>query len=303
MSAPTIAPGVWGVVATPFHGPDLEVDHASVAALAAHYERVGARGLTVLGVFGEAAALTRTERQEVLRTIVDAVDLPLIVGVTTLSTRPAIDEVTDAQAVAGERIAGVMLQLNSGDPATLSRHLQAVADATGAGIVAQNYPVASGVAVGLDAEIAALSDVNALVAIKAEAAPTARRIAALTGRFDVPVFGGLGGIGLLDELAAGSAGAMTGFSYPEALVETVAAHHRDGFRAARSALLPYLPLVNFEQQPGIGLAIRKGCLVARGLIAEGGVRSPSPGLPPALVAQLHAHITAIESDRAATPPR
>ena len=49
--------GVWGVVPTPFAGSALDVDADSLAQLAEHYEAVGAVGLTLLGVFGEAASL------------------------------------------------------------------------------------------------------------------------------------------------------------------------------------------------------------------------------------------------------
>jgi 4-hydroxy-tetrahydrodipicolinate synthase len=303
MAREPLQPGVWGIVATPFAGPALDVDHESLARLVKTYEQLGVTGPTVLGVFGEAAALDQAERRAVLATVATATALPLVVGVTSLATRPAIAEILDAQGVLGARMAAAMVQLNSPDPDALGRHLRAVAQATGAGIVAQNYPVSSGVSVDLDAELAALTGVPELVAVKAEAAPTARRIAALAERLDVPVFGGLGGIALLDELSLGAAGAMTGFSYPEGLLETVHAFRAGGFEAARDAITPYLPLINFEQQPGIALAIRKTCLVERGLIAQPGVRSPARALPPVLLDQLHRHLRAVEVARAARTQR
>ena len=95
----------------------------------------------------------------------------------------------------------------------------------------------------------------------------------------MPVYGGLGGVGLLDELAAGAAGAMTGFSHPEGLQAALTAWADGGFRAAREAFAPWLPLVNFEAQPGVGLALRKEVLRRRGIIAESIVRPPAPKLP------------------------
>jgi len=299
MTKEPLAPGVWGIIATPFAGPALDVDHASLARLVKSYEVLGATGLTVLGVFGEAVALDPEERRAVLATVAAATSLPLVVGVTSLATRPAIAEIASAQDVLGDRLTAAMVQLNSAAPGVLARHLRAVAEATGAGIVAQNYPVSSGVSIDLDAELKALTSVPDIVAVKAEAAPTARRIAALVARLDVPVFGGLGGIALIDELALGAAGAMTGFSYPEGLLETVQAFEQGGFEAGRAAITPYLPLINFEQQPGIALAIRKTCLVARGLIAEAAVRAPAPPLPSVLVDQLHRHLHAVEAARVA----
>ena len=66
------------------------------------------------------------------------------------------------------------------------------------------------------------------------------------------------------------------------------AWQRDGYEAAREALLPYLPLINFEQQAKIALAVRKECLRQRGLIADAGVRAPAAPFPEVLRTAAHA---------------
>jgi 4-hydroxy-tetrahydrodipicolinate synthase len=290
---PALDRGVWGVVATPFAAPSLAVDHDGLAGLVGHYERIGVVGLTVLGVFGEAVQLDTGERRAVLETVRDAVALPLVAGVTALGTAPAIEEVRQAQRVTGDRLAAVMLQVNSPNPAVLAAHLRAIHQATGAAVVVQDYPVASGVTITADALVAAVRPLPFVAAVKAEAPPTPVAVAALTTALDVPVFGGLGGIGLLDELAAGSAGAMTGFSFPEGLIACVDAWRAGGYAAAREAFLPYLPLVNFEQQAKVALAIRKECLRRRGLIAGSAVRPPAAGMPGPLRDQLRHHLDAL----------
>jgi 4-hydroxy-tetrahydrodipicolinate synthase len=289
----SLAPGVWGVLATPFSGPGLEPDTDSLAGLARHAQAAGVTGLTVLGVFGEAVRLSAAERRAVLATVVGSVDVPLVVGATSLDTAPLLDEVRLVQEVAGNRLAAVMVQVHSPSAELVRAHLQAVHDATGAAIVAQDYPVASGVRIGTAELVRALTGLPFVAAVKAESPPTAAAVAALTGALHVPVFGGLGGLGLLDELAVGAAGAMTGFSFPEGLVACVDAWRDGGFPAARAAFLPYLPLIAFEQQPGIGLAIRKECLRRRGLLAEAGVRPPAPPLPSSLRDQLARHLDAL----------
>lgn len=290
----TLAPGVWGVVATPFSGSTGDLDEPSLARLVEHYASLGVSGLTVLGVFGEAASLDTDERRAVLETVVDTVDLPLVVGATSLATKPVLAEAALAAEVVGDRLAGVMVQVNSADPHVLGRHLIAVHEATGAGLVVQDYPLVSGVHIGPAALAAALADTPGVVAVKAEAPPTPPAIATLTAKLDVPVFGGLGGLGLLDELAAGAAGAMTGFSYPEGLLACVQAWQDGGYAAARAAFLPYLPLVNFEQQAKIALAIRKECLRRRGLILDAAVRPPALSLPESLREQLARQLDAVE---------
>ncbi|YCK80913.1 dihydrodipicolinate synthase family protein [Arthrobacter sp. D3-18] len=282
--------GVWGVVATPFQGSTLDVDLDSLAELVEHYESIGATGLTVLGVFGEAAALTPDERRDVLETVVECPSLPLVVGVTALATRPAIEEVLAAQEVAGSRLAAVMVQANSARAETVIAHLDAIQRTTGAKIVLQDYPLASGVSIATSALISVVIACESVIAVKAEAPPTSVAIAELSAAVGVSVFGGLGGQGLLDELMAGAAGAMTGFSYPEALIACVRAWHQDGYEAAHRELLPYLPLINFEQQAKVALAIRKECLRERGLIKDSGVRVPAAGFPENLRNSMEIHL-------------
>lgn len=286
----SLAPGVWGVVATPFQGSTLDVDLDSLSGLVEHYEAIGATGLTVLGVFGEAAALTAEERRQVLEIAVECTNLPLVVGVTALATRPAIEEIRAAQSVAGERLAAVMVQANSARPEVVIANLDAIHRATGAKVVLQDYPLASGVSISTKALISVVTWCSFVIAVKAEAPPTSVAIAELTAAVGVSVFGGLGGQGLLDELMAGAAGAMTGFSYPEALIACVRAWQEDGYQAARDQLLPYLPLVNFEQQAKVALAIRKECLRERGLIRDAGVRPLAAGFPEDLRSSMGTHL-------------
>ncbi|MDF3311045.1 dihydrodipicolinate synthase family protein [Rhodococcus sp. T2V] len=288
--------GVWGVVATPFIGSTQDVDTDSLANLVEHYERIGAVGLTVLGVFGEAAALSTDERALVLETVTEASDLPLVVGVTALTTRPVVDEIRAARAAAGERIRAFMVQANSADADVVTDHLQAVHGVTGAAIVLQDYPAASGVAIGTAALAAVVRRCEFVAAVKAESPPTSVAVAELTAAVDVSVFGGLGGQGLLDELASGAAGAMTGFSCPEALVACVRAWQTGGYEAAREVLQPFLPLVNFEQQARIALAVRKELLLQRGLIRDSAVRAPAVPFPEVLRDSLTTHLA--EASRA-----
>lgn len=290
-----LARGVWGVVATPFTDA-AEIDEASLVRLVQFYESIGAAGLTVLGVFGEAAALTASERMQVLDVVAQNSKLPIVAGVTSLATAPAIAEIENAQAAVGDRLRAVMVQANSGSAVAVIDHLARIHDATGAAVVLQDYPKSSGVTISTDNLIAVVEASPFLSAVKAEAPPTAAAIASITARVDVSVFGGLGGQGLLDELAAGSAGAMTGFSYPEALVSCVTAWLAGDAEAARAELVPYLPLINFEQQPGIALALRKELFHRRGLFATGTVRAPAATFPPELDAIAAEHLAQLDGE-------
>ena len=301
MNTTPLRHGLWGVLATPFHGPALEVDHDSLRREVDLYLGVPADGLVVLGVFGEGVALDSAEQAAVVETVAkQAPGTPLVVGVSARTTAVAVEQARTAAAAAGPALAGVMVQVNTADPAVLARHLDAVHRVTGAGIVLQDYPEASGVRITAAAVLQVLADCPFVVAVKSEAPPTSAAIGALTAGTDVPVFGGLGGVGLLDELAAGAAGAMTGFSHPEGLRAALDAWGRGGFTEARAAFAPWLPLVNFEAQPGIGLAVRKEILRRRGVFAESSVRAPARTAPETILSLMPAHLAAVDSTEGAS---
>ena len=81
--------------------------------------------------------------------------------------------------------------------------------------------------------------------------------------------------------------------YPEGLQACVAAFASGGYDAAREAFLPYLPLVNFEQQVRIALAVRKEALRRRGLIVESAARPPAVAFPASLSDQLDRHLASV----------
>ncbi|MCA1781880.1 MAG: dihydrodipicolinate synthase family protein [Intrasporangiaceae bacterium] len=285
--------GVWGILATPFHGPDRAVDTASFARQIELYRRIGATGVVALGVFGEAIKLSADEQRTIVGTAVAAAgELPVVVGLSGLSTAPVLDQARVAVEAADGHLAGVMVQVNDTDPGIVADHLRTVHDATGLGIVVQDYPATSGVRIATSALLEVVAATPFAVAIKAESPPTSIAVDGLSQATDLPVFGGLGGVGLLDELAAGAAGAMTGFSHPEGLVAAVEAYRTGGFAAARDAFAPWLPIANFEAQAGIQLALRKEILRRRGIIDDAAIRRPGRELPSSLAPLLDQHLAA-----------
>lgn len=298
MSPRPLERGVWGVLATPFAGPELALDEASLAREVAWYREMGATGIVALGVFGEAARLDGRERRRALAVVAaERGPLPVVVGLPALAAAQAIDEASVACEALGDGLAGVMVQVPMPEPRRLVAHFTAIYRATGAGVVVQDYPLSSGVQIAPGALVEAVRGCPFVVGIKCEAAPTAVAIATVRAGCDVPAFGGLGGVGLVDELAAGAAGAMTGFSQPEGLLAACRAFAAGGFAPCRAAFRRWLPIATFEAQPGIGLALRKEVLRRRGVIAEAGVRPPAMPLPQLLVPLLDAHLAALAADR------
>lgn len=94
----------------------------------------------------------------------------------------------------------------------------------------------------------------------------------------ISIFCGNGGIFLDFEEERGANGAMTGYCFPDMLVDLVrhaAAGRRD---AAHDLFDAHLPLIRYEQQLSIGLAVRKYVLMNRGILASDAQRRPAATL-------------------------
>lgn len=101
------------------------------------------------------------------------------------------------------------------------------------------------------------------------------RIFEVCGDTPVRIFGGLGGVFLLEELMAGATGTMTGFAYPEVLVNVVTLYRSGHLDEAADLFYKSVPLMRFEFQEGIGMTFRKEVLHRRGALASPATRAPA----------------------------
>jgi 4-hydroxy-tetrahydrodipicolinate synthase len=87
---------------------------------------------------------------------------------------------------------------------------------------------------------------------------------------------------------------MTGFPYPEVLVD-IWQSFRDGNEARAAELYyKYLPLMVLDSQSGTGVAARKEVQVRRGLIRTAVVRAPGMSLDADAKRALHATLDALD---------
>ena len=270
--------GVYSVLPTPFRGGG-DVDTDSLKKVVDLIVGAGVNGVTALGVTGEVSRLNERERHLVVETVVQQVAgrAKVIVGASADGVRTCIEYSREAKKLGA---AAVMvsppraLKLNS---ESVVNHYKALADAVDLPIVVQDYPPISGFAMeaGLLARIA--KEVPAARTIKLEDPPTpfkTSRILAAAGDTKVAILGGLGGVFLLEELLAGAAGVMTGFAFPEVLVKVVTLYRAGKVDEAADVFYKFVPLMRFEFQEGIGMAIRKEVLRQRGALADGSTRAP-----------------------------
>jgi 4-hydroxy-tetrahydrodipicolinate synthase len=270
--------GVYSVLPTPFRaGGDIDLE--SLARVVDLAVAAGVKGVTALGVTGEVARLAEQERWTVLEAVVKQVAgrAQVIAGTSADGVRTCIDYSRRARSIGATAVMVSPPRMPKINPESVLSHYKALAEAVDLPIVVQDYPPVTGFAMdaGLLARIA--REVPAARAIKLEDAPTpfkTARILAAAGETKVAVLGGLGGVFLLEELLAGAAGVMTGFAYPEVLVKVVSLYRAGDLDQAADVFYRFVPLMRFEFQEGIGMAIRKEIYRRRGVIPDASTRSP-----------------------------
>jgi 4-hydroxy-tetrahydrodipicolinate synthase len=275
--------GIYNITPTPFH-PDGTLDHESLRRLTTFTRDRGVDGMTILGVLGEADKLTERERDEVITATIEAAgpSFPICVGTTHAGTDGCIAYSRRAQELGAAALMIAPPKLARTNDAALKKHYLAVAEAVDLPIVVQDFPPAvGGITMSVDL-IAALATASpTLVHLKLEDDPSPMKVSQVrAANPNVRIFGGLGGMMFLEELRHGAIGTMTGFAFPEILVDIYrrfASGDRDG---ATEVFYKYVPLIRFENQPRINLALRKHIYHRRGAIASPRVREPFTAVDP-----------------------
>ena len=276
------AQGVFTIAVTPFL-PDGALDWDSIDRMVDFYIEKGATGLTILGMMGEAGKLTAEESVAVVKRVIARSSVPVVVGVSAPGFA-AMKTLGDASMDLGA--AGVMVA----PPGSLRTDSQIVtyyhnaAEALGdAPFVLQDFPLVTNVIIPTSVILKVVEDCPTCVMLKHEDWPGLEKISALRAASDagarrISILCGNGGLYLLEEMLRGADGAMTGFAYPEMMAQVIAAYRSGDIAQARDIFDAYMPMVRYEAQPGLGLAIRKYTLAERGVIAHETVRKPGAAI-------------------------
>ncbi len=289
------ATGVYLITVTPFTDSG-ELDLVSTDRMVDFLLEAGVTGLTVLGIMGEAPKLTAQESRIFVKQVLARVAgrVPVVVGASAAGFAP-MRELTESVMDMGA--AGVMVA----PPGTVKTNEQIVAyfdmvnETLGPKVpwVLQDHPVATGVQMSPDVILKILKNSPHCVMLKHEDCPGLAKLSAIRAASDrgelerVSILtGNGGGLFLPEELTRGADGAMTGFAYPEMMVDVCRAHASGDVERAHDIFDAYLPLARYEQQAGIGLAVRKHIFAERGIIASAAVRKPGPKLSAADLADV-----------------
>ena len=286
------AEGVYVIAATPFED-NGKLDIKSIDSLTDFYTSSGATGLTILGIMGEAPKLEPEESLQITRQVVNRAGVPVVVGVSApgfAAMRSLARSAMDLGA------AGVMIAppptLRTDDQ-IVGYYAQAV-EAIGSDVpfVIQDYPLTLSVVMTPGVIRTIVNNHESCVMLKHEDWPGLEKISELRAyqrsntMRELSILCGNGGLFLDFEMERGADGAMTGYAFPDMLAEVVRLQKQGDRNVAHDLFDAHLPLIRYEQQLGVGLAIRKYVLMKRGAIARDAQRKPASVLSPAARAEV-----------------
>jgi 4-hydroxy-tetrahydrodipicolinate synthase len=287
------AQGVYPIAPTPFHA-DGQIDFDSIDRLTDFYLASGATGLTVLGIMGEAPKLDQQESMAIVkRFIARAPALPVVVGVSS----PGFAAMSGlARGAMDAGAAGVMIapppSLRTDDQ--IVTYFRQAVEAIGTDIpwVLQDYPLTLSVIMTPAVIRRIVMENPSCVMLKHEDWPGLEKISALRGfqkdgsLRELSILCGNGGLFLDFEMERGADGAMTGYAFPDMLADVVRLSKEGKRDEAHDLFDAHLPLLRYEQQQGVGLAVRKYVMMRRGMIASDAQRKPGSKMTAAAMAEV-----------------
>lgn len=279
----TIFAGVYPIAVTPFHD-DGTVDLESQRRLIRFLIASGADGIGLFGNASEGYALAESERRTLLEAIVDEVggQVPLVVSSGHTGTDVAVALSREAEANGAAALMVLPPYYLKPDADGVFQYFRAISDAVRLPIMVQDAPLLTQVPMGPDLLARMARELEHVRLVKVEAPPTGpkvSRVRELAGD-GLALFGGLNGQFLLEELARGAVGTMPGSDMTDAFVQIMHLWREGHAQAARDLFMKHLPLIRYELQPGLGVAVMKYNLERAGIIESLRVRHPTRSLGP-----------------------
>ena len=281
------ATGVYLITVTPFKD-NGDLDLVSTDKMVDFCLESGVTGLTILGIMGEATKLTAEESRQYVKQVLKRVQgkVPVVVGASAPGFAP-MSELTKSVMDMGAD--GVMIapppSVRTDDQ--ICGYFDMVNETLGPDVpwVLQDHPVSTTVQMSTAVVLKILKNSPRCVMLKHEDWPGLAKLSAICQAMEKGelkktsvLTGNGGGLFLPEELVRGANGAMTGFAYPEMMVDVCRAYFAGDVERAFDIFDAYLPLAKYEQQQGIGLAVRKHIFAQRGVIASSAIRKPGPKL-------------------------
>ena len=291
--------GVYPAATTQF-APDLSVDLEATRGVLDALIRDGVHGLISLGTCGENNSLEPDEKRAVLKAAVEtsAGRVPVVVGVSELTTARAVQFAQDAEAIGADGLMVLPAMVYVPTEDELVAHFRTIAEATRLPIMLYNNPPAYRVSIGLGA-LEKLASLPNLVAVK-ESAPDTRRFTDLINAFGdrYVLMAGLDDVAL-EGLMLGAEGWISGLTsaFPRESVALYDAFARGDMTTAVAIYRWFMPLLHLDAEHDLVQSIK----LSEQIMGRGSERVRPPRYP--LSGARRAEVEALVETAAATRPR
>ena len=268
--------GIYAIVVTPFTD-NLELDEAALRRQVDFCIQAGAAGLVGPANAGEFAAMSDEERQRWIRIVVEEADgqVPVVAATTHGHTVPAVALGRYAQDVGADGIMAMPPHILHPDANGCYDYYQALDKALNIPICIQNFMGPIGTPMSSELLARMCRELEWVQYLKEETLPEPRAISrtlAAAGDACKGVFGGQGGIYMIDEWRRGACGNMPASQSVDIHTRIWQLLEENDEPAARALFNRLLPLLNFERMHGV--AVYKQVFKRRGVFTSTASRIP-----------------------------
>jgi 4-hydroxy-tetrahydrodipicolinate synthase len=289
--------GIFAIVITPFDD-DLELHEADLRRQVDFCVEAGTTGLVGPANASEFAALSDDERRRWMKIVIDqaAGRIPVVAAVTSGHVKATAEMALFAEGAGADGIMSMPPPVLKPDAEGCYEFYRGLAASVSIPVVLQNYGPPLGTPMKAEALARLCREVEGIDYIKEEVPPEPPMISATlaaVGDACRGIFGGQGGIYLIDEFRRGAVGNMPGAQTADVLVDLWAQLEAGDIDAARGVFYQLLPVMMYERMYGI--AVYKEVMVRRGIFSTAARRAPGPGLDEVTLAELEPAFAALES--------
>lgn len=288
--------GIFVIVVTPFT-EGYELDEASLRRQVRFCIDAGAHGLVGPANASEFPTLSDDERKRWIEIVVSEAggQIPVIATTTSGHALPAVALSRFAQKAGAAGVMAMPPHVLHPDAEGCFAYYQALSGALDIPICVQNYPGPIGTPMSAALLGRICRELPRVEYIKEETLPEPRQISATiaaAGDACRGVFGGQGGIYLIDEYRRGVVGTMPACQATDVQVDIWNRLEAGDEAGARALFNRLLPLINYERLHGV--ALYKELLYRRGVIATRVCRAPGKSLDADDRAELEAILADVE---------
>jgi 4-hydroxy-tetrahydrodipicolinate synthase len=268
--------GIFVIVVTPFT-ESFELDEESLRKEVRFCIEAGATGLVGPANASEFPTLSDDERKRWIEIVVHEAggQIPVVAATTSGHALPAVELSLFSQKVGADGVMAMPPSILSPGPEGCYQYYKALSDALEIPVCIQNYAGPAGTPMSSDLLARMCRELEMVQYLKEETLPEPRAISrtlAAAGDACKGVFGGQGGIYMIDEWRRGAHGNMPACQSTEVHVAIWDRLEAGDEAGARKLFNQLLPLINFERMHGV--ATYKEVLVRRGIFRTTVSRAP-----------------------------